>query len=103
MRRDARDALRRAAPLAECNACGSPIRFVRMTATGKALPVNPLTNTKGNVAARIVGGVLVGFVISRDHRPGPLDPLRFLAHQASCEARTTPSTTPTPAADEPLF
>lgn len=101
MKHDARDALRRAAPLAECAACGEPIRFVRMTATGRPLPVNPLTNEKGNVAARIVGGVLTGFVISRDHRPGPLDPLRFLAHHATCEARKT-STTPT-AADQPLF
>lgn len=104
MNRRGRDALRAAAPLAECRDCHTPIRFVHLTKTGKAMPVNPLTNPKGNVAARIAGGRLSGFVISQDHRPGPLDPFRFLAHHATCAARQrkTSSTTPT-AADEPLF
>lgn len=80
-----------------------PIRFVRITTTDRAMPINPLPDQTGNVAARITGGRLVGFVISRDNRPGPLDPLRFMPHAATCEARKKPSTTPTPAADEPLF
>jgi hypothetical protein len=104
--RRSRDALRDAAPLHECRDCHLPIRFVRIETTGSAMPVNPLTNPKGNVAARIAGGRLVGFVISRDHRPGPLDPLRFMPHHATCEAkaRNTSSSTPPPAAaDTPLF
>ena len=103
MRRDARDAIRRAAPLAECKDCHLPIRFVWITKTQRAMPVNALPDERGNVAAHIAGGRLTGFVISRDHRPGPLDPLRFMPHAATCEAKQRPSTTPTPAADEPLF
>lgn len=104
MNRRARDILRAAAPLHECRDCHVPIRFVRLD-TGNAMPVNPLPNRDGNVAARIAGGRLVGFVISRDHRPGPLDSLRFMPHHATCEAKarnTSSSTTPT-AADTPLF
>lgn len=68
------------------------------------MPINPKTNPDGNIAARITGGRLTGFVISKDHRPGPLDPFRFLTHHATCEAKQRPSTsTPTPAADTPLF
>lgn len=90
------DAIRKAAPLAECRGCHLPIRFVRLD-TGKALPVNPRPNDAGNVAARIQGGRLTGFVISRDHRPGPLDPFRFMPHHATCEAlaKKKPSTPPT--------
>jgi ribosomal protein L32 len=105
MNRRSRDALRAAAPLAECRDCHEPIRFVHITKTGRPMPVNPLTNQKGNVAARIAGGRLTGFVISRDHRPGPLDPFRFMPHHATCEERQrkTSSTTTHTAADEPLF
>lgn len=102
MRRDARDALRRAAPLAECRDCHLPIRFVRITTTGSAMPVNPQPDERGNVAARITGGRLTGFVISNDHRPGPLDPLRFMPHHATCEAKQRTSTT-TPRPDDPAL
>lgn len=90
--------------LADCQDCFEPIRFVLMEDTRRALPVNPRPNHEGNVAARVSGGRLVGFVISNDHRPGPFDPMRFVAHFATCEARKAKSkpTTP-PAADEPLF
>lgn len=91
--------------LSECRDCRLPIRFVRMP-SGKAMPVNPLPDREhGSVAAHLMGGALVGFVITPDRRPGPLDPFRFVPHAASCEERTrsTSSTTPTPAADEPLF
>lgn len=103
MRRRERDVLSAAASLAECRDCHLPIRFVRISATGNAMPINPKPNEAGNVAARIVGGQLVGFVISRDHRPGPLDSFRFMPHHATCEAKQRPSTTPNPAADTPLF
>lgn len=100
--RPRRDGLPR---LSECRDCHDPIRFVRMP-SGKSMPVNPSPNpTSGTVAARLMGGVLVGFVITTDRRPGPLDSLRFVPHASTCEerTRTTSSTTPTPAADVPLF
>jgi hypothetical protein len=90
--------------LAECNGCHDPIRFVRMTATGRAMPVNPSPSPDhGTIAARLSGGSLVGFVITKDHRPGPLDSFRFVPHYATCETQKPKSTTPTPAADVPLF
>jgi len=98
------DQLRRAAPLAECRLCHLPIRFVKLD-TGKALPVNPRPDERGNVAARLQGGRLVGFVISRDHRPGPLDPFRFYPHHATCEEleKNKKSTPPPPEPDPALF
>lgn len=98
MRRDARDALRRAAPLSECKDCHLPIRFVWIVTTGRAMPVNPQPDERGNVAAHIAGGRVCGFVISQDRRPGPLDPLRFMPHAATCEARQKPQ--PKPVVDE---
>lgn len=86
---------------ADCNACHDPIRFVKLD-TGKALPVNPAPNPAGNVAAKLRGGRLVGFVISRDRRPGPLDSFRFTAHHATCEARK-PKAKATPEPDAALF
>lgn len=100
-RHQTRDVLRRAAPLAECKGCGLPIRFIRITTTDRPMPINPMPDETGNVAGRLSGGRLVGFVISRDHRPGPLDPFRFMPHAATCEALR--KSTPPTAADEPLF
>lgn len=87
--------------LAECRDCQAPIRFVRMTATGKALPVDPTPNPLGTVAAQLKAGKLVGFVISHDHHAGPLD-RRFTPHHASCEARKTPKK-PAPEPHPALF
>lgn len=81
--------------LSECRDCGDPIRFVKMRATGRALPVDPGPLKEGTVFARLEGGRLVGAVTSQDHRPGPLDPYRFRPHHASCEARTAKSKPPT--------
>jgi hypothetical protein len=73
--------------MTECHLCHDPIRFVRMEATGRALPVNPAPHTDGggNVAARLAGGGLHGFVISKDRLPGVSEPYRFTAHYATCE------------------
>lgn len=88
--------------LAECRDCSLPIRFVQLD-TGRLMPVDPREHAAGNVAASLSGNRLVGFVISRDHRPGPLTPYRFRPHQASCPERASKaSTTPTPA-DPALF
>lgn len=92
--------------LSECRECHDPIRFVRMNLTGRAMPVNPKPSPDhGTIAARLTGGSLTGFVITKNHRPSPLDSFRFVPHYATCEAqqRKSKSTTPTPAADVPLF
>lgn len=86
----------------DCRACGDPIRFVKLN-TGKAMPVNPLPTPEGNVAAHLAGGRLVGFVISRDHLPGPLDPYRFRAHYATCEAVERGTRKPKPEPHPALF
>lgn len=88
------DALRRV-PLAECRDCGLPIRFVLITTTDRPMPVDPRENTAGNVAAQLVGTRLSGFVISRDHQPGPMTPYRFMPHHATCPERQKPRTPPT--------
>lgn len=87
-------------PLRDCRDCTMPICFARLD-TGNVIPLNPAPNPKGNVACRIQGGRLVGFVVSRDHQPGPFDRWRMTAHAATCEARKT--TPKPPPADEPLF
>lgn len=86
----------------ECNGCHEPIRFVKLN-TGKALPVNPAPNPQGNVAAGLRGGRLHGFVICRDHLPGPLESYRFTAHYATCEAIERKPTKPKPEPHPALF
>jgi hypothetical protein len=95
-----RAAALRTVRMGECHDCGMPIRFVRL-ATGRLIPVDPREHAAGNVAASITGSDLVGFVISKDHRPGPLTPYRFIPHAATCSERK-PSNPPTPA-DPALF
>lgn len=96
-----RAAMLRRVRLGECRDCAEPIRFVRLP-TGRLIPVNPRENTAGNVAASLSGTDLVGFVISKDHRPGPLTPYRFMPHVVTCSERK-PSTQPTTPADPALF
>lgn len=57
-----------------------------MDDTGRALPVNPAPHTDGggNVAARLRGGSLTGFVISKERLPGVGEAYRFTAHYATC-------------------
>lgn len=95
----------RRVPMSECRDCGAPIRFVQLD-TGRAIPVDPRERTAGNVAASLSGTRLVGFVISKDHRPGPLTPYRFMPHHATCPElaqRRKASTQPTTPDDPALF
>lgn len=89
-------------PLAECRECHEPIRFVRLTTSGKAMPVNPLPHASGTVAARLLMGRLSGFVISTEHRAGPSHPLRMVPHYATCEEQRPNRPDPTPT-EEPLW
>ena len=72
--------------LSECRECAAPIVFARLD-SGRCIPLNPIPDPKGNVACRMSGGRLVGFVISRDRLPGPLDSFRMVPHHATCEER----------------
>ena len=84
-------------PLAECRDCGLPIVFVKLD-TGKAIPVNPYPDTeRGNVAARLLGRNLHGYVISRDHPADPLH-LRMIPHAATCEVSKRTTKPPDPPA-----
>lgn len=70
--------------LSECRGCAAPIIFARLITTGKAIPLNPIPHPDGNVACRMHMGRLIGFVISKDHRPGPQDLWRMFPHHATC-------------------
>ena len=87
--------------LSECRGCAAPIIFARLD-TGKAIPLNPIPHPGGNVAARMHMGRLIGFVISKEHRPGPQDTWRLYPHHATCEAlKKKPA--PAPVEEEPLW
>jgi hypothetical protein len=89
-------------PLAECRTCAEPIRFVRLD-TGKAMPVNPLPDPRGNVTASVIMGRLAGFVISEEHQPRP-GAMRFVPHFATCEERKKKAKADGPSpAEEPLW
>lgn len=88
-------------PLTECRACKAPIVFARLD-TGKPIPLNPIPDARGNVACRLHGGRLSGFVISRDHLPGPFDVWRMVPHFSTCEERQD-KPKPKPAPDPSLF
>lgn len=88
-------------PLAECRDCAAPIVFVQLD-SGGVMPVNPGPNPeRGNVACRVVGGRLHGFVVSRDRAAGPLDSWRMTPHAATCEARKRPEKPTAP--DDPVL
>ena len=71
-----------------CRTCSQTIKFVRLD-TGKAIPVEPLPHPGGNVAAKKVGGTLVGYVLALDK---PLQPGhdQYQPHFAICKANTVP-------------
>lgn len=91
--------------LTECRDCASPITFATLD-TGSRIPLNPLPNAAGNVAVRLVGGALHGYVIA-DAKPYRPDHDRMMPHAATCRSRParipeqrTPSDVET---DDPLF
>lgn len=72
-----------------CQECGQRIVFVKMTVTGKRVPVDPIPVADGNVCARLIGQNLHGYVISADH-PAELPFHRFAAHFGTCPDRAKP-------------
>ena len=72
--------------MGECALCHDPIVWITLD-TGSRMPLDPLPldelDPRGNVAARVIGGRLHGWVISREH---PLDPLmlKMRPHAATC-------------------
>lgn len=91
-----RPTVRRTGP-AQCHDCGARVVFVKMTYTGKRLPVDPLPVADGNVCARRVGNYLHGWVISAEH-PAGVPPIyqRYVAHHATCADRPPPKEKPEP-------
>lgn len=73
--------------LAECRSCHDPIRFVQHDKTQRAIPVNPRPGREGNVVAQLVGGRLIGYVVSADRPASLTHPLRFVPHFATCPER----------------
>lgn len=82
--------------MSECSECCDPIVFAILN-TGKRIPLNPLPHDRGNVACRVIGNNLHGFVLSKDQIPEPLF-LRMVPHFATCEERKRTTQTPPDAA-----
>lgn len=75
-------------PAPSCRDCGASLRFVLMADSGKSLPVNPIADPTGNVAARKLGGRLTaGYVIARD-RPLKAGFELYRPHRADCKPNT---------------
>lgn len=85
MPRGTRRTVRRTGP-PKCDGCGAQIVFVRMVATDRQLPVDPIPVADGNVCARRIGNRLHGYVIAEDKPPNP-QMERYAAHFGTCTDR----------------
>lgn len=88
-----------------CRDCGAVVRWVK-TRAGKSMPVNPVPDPRGNIAATLVAGgrYVDGRVITKLD-PAALGETVFRAHWADCprgERTTRPKPKPTPT-QEPMF
>ena len=71
--------------MSTCRACSAPILFVKMTTTGKPMPVDPNPDTNGNIAAHPAG--VKKYTRGRYCRlTEPLQPgeTRLMAHWYTC-------------------
>lgn len=73
---------------AECQECCNPILFVLLN-TGKRIPVDPIPNPRGNVAAMRIGNNLHGHVIANNTTPNDRFTLH-MPHHATCPDRPGP-------------
>lgn len=69
-----------------CDGCGARLVFVRMVATDRQMPCDPIPVVDGNVCARIIGNRLHGYVISED-KPANPQMQRYAAHFGTCTDR----------------
>ena len=76
-----------------CDSCEARIVYVRMAATGKRVPVDPIPDDNGTVCARLVGNQLQGYVVSRS-RPYERPYTRYTAHFGTCADRPRPAPKP---------
>lgn len=76
-----------------CTDCQARIVYVRMDATGKHVPVDPIPDDAGTVCGRLVGNELQGYVVSRD-RPHERPYTRYVAHFGTCADRPRPVAKP---------
>ena len=74
---------------AECSECCNPILFVLLN-TGKRIPVDPMPNPRGNVAAMRIGHNLHGFVLSATHPDHRAPYVLHMPHHATCPERPGP-------------
>ena len=83
--------------MATCNRCGASIRFITMEKTGKAMPINPISNLDGNVAAwQRSPGRWYGDVLTAANRAEHAAAGRqfYTAHWAECPDQKPPKTDP---------
>jgi hypothetical protein len=74
-----------AGDIPRCRSCWAALRFIRMT-SGKSMPVEPVKDPRGIVAARKVGsGYVDGFVLSAAVPDAPEGYDTFRPHWADCE------------------
>ena len=85
-----------------CDDCQARIVYVTMTATGKRVPVDPIPDDAGTVCARLVGNVLMGYVVSQS-RPHERPYTRYTTHHATCADRPRPAPKPKPEPAPTLF
>ncbi len=86
-----------------CESCGARLLFVKMTATGRRMPVDVFPVVDGNVCARLIGVTLHGFVISKDHPPVGAPYKRYAAHFGTCPDREQADPKPAPEPPPALF
>lgn len=67
----------------KCRRCEAQILFVRLD-TGRSIPVEPIPDPTGNVAARRDAGFLVGHVVAKDH-PVEDGQQLYRTHFAACD------------------
>lgn len=69
--------------MSRARCCRRPVAWVLLS-TGNRMPVDPVPDERGNVAARLVGRRLEGRVLKKDE-PAPEGWQRYMPHQALCE------------------
>lgn len=81
--------------LAECHRCGRPIRFVLLD-TGSAMPVDPLVDLRGNVAAVTGSGARLYGHVTSAAKPARAGYRLYVPHFATCPERQPADPKPEP-------